>query len=57
MKVQISLHVEAELWRTFRGTCIQRGLVASSLFEDFMQEQLKKWSAEVEDGTKRKTKK
>ena len=55
MKTGISLRVEAALWRTFRGACIQRGLTASSLFEEFMQERLKKWGVEVEP--KRKPKK
>jgi hypothetical protein len=32
-------------------------LVASSLFEDFMREQLKKWGVEVNDELKRKPKK
>jgi len=57
MKTQITLSVEAELWRTFRGACIQRGLTASSLFEDFMREQLRKWGVEVDDGPKRKARK
>ncbi len=57
MKTGISLRVEAVVWRTFRGACIQRGLVASSLFEDFMREQLRKWGAVVEEEPKRKPKK
>jgi len=57
MKIGISLRVEAALWRTFRGACIQRGLIASSLFEEFMQETLKKWRVEVAEAPKRKAKK
>ncbi len=57
MKTGISLRVEAALWRTFRGACIQRGLTASSLFEEFMQERLKKWGVEVAEEPRRKPKK
>jgi len=57
MKTPAMLSVEAELWRTFRGACIQRGLTASGLFEGFMREQLKKWGVEADDGPKRKARK
>jgi len=48
------LSVDATVWRMFRGACIQRGLTASSLFEEFMREQLKKWRIEVGEEPKRK---
>jgi hypothetical protein len=58
MKTQAMVSVDATVWRMFRGACIQRGLTASRLFEDFMREQLKKWGVEgVEKEPKRKLRK
>jgi hypothetical protein len=58
MKTQAMLSVDVAVWRTFRGACIQRGLTASGLFEDFMRQQLQKWGVEVPDEfSKRKPKK
>jgi hypothetical protein len=57
MKTQAMVSVDATVWRMFRGACIQRGLTASSLFEEFMREQLKKWGVEVEEEPKRKPRK
>jgi len=57
MGLNITLVVDEKLWRTFRGSCIQRGEVASKLFEAFMGDQLKKWGDPVEEQPPKRPKK
>jgi hypothetical protein len=55
--MQITLVVDEKLWRTFRGACIQRGEVASRLFEELMRETLKRWGVEVAEEPPKRAKK
>ncbi len=55
MKIKVTVSLEEEVWRSFRGECIKHHVLASELIEGFLSEILQKWSGEEEP--KRKTKK
>lgn len=57
MKGKTTLTLDEAVWRIFRSECIRRGVSASTMVEEFMQETLKKWKVEIEAPPKRKAKK
>jgi hypothetical protein len=54
MKIKVTLSLEEEVWRSFRGECIKRHTLASELVEGFLRETLQKWSTEEEPRRKPK---
>lgn len=57
MKIKVTVPLEEAVWRTFRGECIKRNVLASELIEGFLRDTLKKWEVDVEREPKRKPKK
>ena len=57
MKIKVTVPLEEAVWRTFRGECIKRNVLASELIEGFLRDTLKKWGVGVEGEPKRKPKK
>ena len=57
MKIKVTVPLEEAVWRTFRGECIKRNVLASELTEGFLREQLRKWGVGVDDEPKRKVRK